>query len=264
MSTEPARPLLKTQRNPLAREALDTALDTDDTRASTLWSMGLWAGFAALFLSLAIIATRSDSAQERIASLFDGRAFRSQGEAERVAAVTMQNYETQRLAAAIRVLGTEREQLATRLDTLERSMGDVTASITPNTTPRNPAASARPGTLETIAPPTVVAAAAVPANGAADSTVIRTEFGVDLAGESTIEGLRARWSQLRAQQSAQLDGLRPLVNIRDSQKPGAVELRLIAGPLSNANAAARLCVTLGNAGLDCKPTVFEGQRLTLR
>jgi hypothetical protein len=41
-----------------------------------------------------------------------------------------------------------------------------------------------------------------------------------------------------------------------------VELRLVAGPLPNAAAAARACAML--PGANCHPTVFEGQRLALR
>ena len=63
---------------------------------------------------------------------------------------------------------------------------------------------------------------------------------------------------------AVLDGLRPVMNIRDSGKPGAFELRLVAGPLGNAGAAARLCAMLSAAGLTCQPAVFDGQRLALK
>jgi hypothetical protein len=254
MSKDQARDTLQALRDTLTREKIDAALDPDDSRASTLWSLGLWAGFAAAFLSLAVIATRSESGQSRMASLSDGRAFGGQ-DSERNAALTMQAYEVQRLATIVRGVAAERELLSNRLETLEKNAGDITASVGPRGTVRN-ITEQRPAAEVASLPQSTVAGA--------DSTVIRTEFAVDLASETTIEALRARWGQLRAQQSAQLDGLKPLVAVRDGQKPGTVELHLIAGPLSNANAAARLCVTLGNAGLDCKPTVFDGQRLALR
>lgn len=92
---------------------------------------------------------------------------------------------------------------------------------------------------------------------------MRTEFGVDLAGDTTIEALRARWQQLRNQHGPVLEGLRPVVAVQEG-RPGAVELRLVVGPLSNANAAARLCATLSVAGVNCKAAVFDGQRLAVR
>jgi hypothetical protein len=58
--------------------------------------------------------------------------------------------------------------------------------------------------------------------------------------------------------------LRPLVNVRDGAKPGTAEFRLIAGPLANAGAAARICATLQAKGATCHTAVFDGQRLALR
>ena len=58
-----------------------------------------------------------------------------------------------------------------------------------------------------------------------------------------------------------IDGLRPVVSIRDGARPGEVELRLVAGPLPNAGLAARLCNSLAALGLVCQPALFDGQRL---
>jgi hypothetical protein len=69
---------------------------------------------------------------------------------------------------------------------------------------------------------------------------------------------------LRAQHGPVLEGLRPVISIQEGGRPGSVELRLVVGPLSNANAAARLCATLSLAGVNCKTAVFDGQRLALR
>ena len=99
---------------------------------------------------------------------------------------------------------------------------------------------------------------------AAESTMTRTEFGVDVGGKDTLDGLRTLWTFIRGTHGALFDGLRPLVAVREGQKPGALDLRLIAGPLPNAVEAARLCATLSAAGVTCQPTVFDGQRLALR
>ncbi len=92
----------------------------------------------------------------------------------------------------------------------------------------------------------------------------RTEFGVDLGGEKSVDGLRARWATLRGNHGATLDGLRPVIAIKEGQKAGTVELRLVAGPVANAAAAARVCARLQTSGVPCVPTVFDGQRLSLR
>ena len=97
-----------------------------------------------------------------------------------------------------------------------------------------------------------------------NSVATRTEFGIDLGGNASIEGVRSLWSTLKSGQPALLDGLRPVIAVREGQKPGALELRLIAGPLPNASIAARLCAALSSAGQACQPVVFDGQRLALQ
>jgi hypothetical protein len=99
---------------------------------------------------------------------------------------------------------------------------------------------------------------------AVESVATKTEFAVDIGGDSTFEGLRALWASLKGRHAALFNGLRPVVAVREGAKPGALELRLVIGPLSNAGTAARLCATLGAAGLPCQPTVFDGQRFALR
>ena len=122
----------------------------------------------------------------------------------------------------------------------------------------SPPASTTPPVAETTNPSAV-------ASPAADSVATKTEFGVDLGGDRTVDALRALWTSLRAGRHATLfAGLRPLVAIREGGKPGTMELRLVVGPLVNAGAAARLCGTLAAAGLACQPAVFDGQRLALR
>ncbi len=135
-------------------------------------------------------------------------------------------------------------------------MGDVTASITrPAATP----AAAPINPTVAVAPP---AQAPVAPRAAADSIATRTEFAVDLGGEPSVEALRALWATMRGNHPA-LANLKPLVSIRDS-KPGVVELRLLAGPLANAAAAARICAQLALNQVACRTAVFDGQRLALR
>ncbi|HLL27700.1 MAG TPA: hypothetical protein VKT73_08620 [Xanthobacteraceae bacterium] len=99
---------------------------------------------------------------------------------------------------------------------------------------------------------------------AADSGTSKTEFAIDLGGEMSIDGLRARWANIKGNHGAALEGLRPLVSVREGVKPGTVELRLIAGPVPNAGDAAKVCASLQTKGVACRTTEFDGQRLSLR
>jgi hypothetical protein len=101
-------------------------------------------------------------------------------------------------------------------------------------------------------------------NSPAGSVATATDFGVDLGGASSVNGLRALWGTLRTKHAQLLNGLWPIMSIRDRAKPGTVELRLIAGPLPNAAHAARLCAAFAGLGVICQPAVFDGQRLALR
>jgi hypothetical protein len=109
-----------------------------------------------------------------------------------------------------------------------------------------------------------VATIATPETGPAASIGTRSEFGVDIGGGTNLEELRDLWTSARANHGPSLEGLRPVVGIRDGAKSGGLELRLIVGPLHNAGAAARICANLAASGWSCKPALFDGQRLALR
>jgi hypothetical protein len=42
-----------------------------------------------------------------------------------------------------------------------------------------------------------------------------------------------------------------------------MQLRLVAGPLNDAGAAARICAVLGENNRPCETAIFDGQRLSL-
>jgi hypothetical protein len=90
------------------------------------------------------------------------------------------------------------------------------------------------------------------------------ELGVDLGGSSTLDGLRALWKSVRNSHQSLLEHLHPLVTVRDNNRGRGVELRLIAGPLPDAEAATRLCAAIKTARHSCRPTAYEGQRLSER
>jgi hypothetical protein len=96
------------------------------------------------------------------------------------------------------------------------------------------------------------------------STVVKTEFGLDLGTAASTEALRAAWTAALRRHGTLLQGLRAVVQTRERGRAGGVELRLIAGPIANASTAARLCAALTAAGAVCAPSVFDGQRLAIR
>lgn len=233
----------------------------DEKPSALIGRLAVWGGVALGCLALAVFAMRSEAGARRIAQ-FSAPQQPVQVAARPVAQPDpMTLYEIRRLADAVRVLSMEREQVSERLAMIERTTGDITASITrqpPRTSEGPRAPEPRVVLAPTEAPP------AEPRAEQTDGAVMRTEFGVDLAGDSSIEALQRRWQTLRVQLGAQLEGLRPVVSIQDGRAPGAVDLRLIAGPLSNAAAAARLCANLTQAGISCRPAPFDGQRLAIR
>lgn len=218
-------------------------------------------GLAALgALTLAVYTVSSDIGEDRLILAIAN--IRGVPPPERLArAATPAPATTRDYAETIRELSGDRDQLLARLDSLERNFGDITGSISRLATPPSLAPVAPP------APPPVIAAPEAipvpPGQGAEDPGAARTEFGIDLGRANTLEGLRQLWTATKGKHAAALEGLRPLVTMREiTRANGGVELRLIAGPLPNASAAARLCASL--AGMACHPTVFDGQRLALR
>jgi len=143
------------------------------------------------------------------------------------------------------------------------------AGVPPSRLPGAPAPPAvAPGsvTVATIPPPEAAqrTSGLVASEAAQESIATKTEFGIDLGGDSSFEGLRALWASIKGGHAGLLEGLRPLVAVREAANGGALELRLVVGPLTNAVAAARLCAILASAGRACQPTIFDGQRLALR
>lgn len=97
------------------------------------------------------------------------------------------------------------------------------------------------------------------------SAAARAEFGLDLGGAGSIEGLRVLWAGLRKSHGAALEGLRPLIVIKERRgSGGGMQLRLVAGPVSDATQAAKLCAGFTGTDRECEPAVFDGQRLSLR
>ncbi len=188
-----------------------------------------------------------------------------------------------RLASVIRELSDNGNRLTARLNSLEQSVGDLTGSIARVTSAPPVAVWASPPLPEPIlaVPDTVPApeSAPQPDVAAAPETVpvpqpapdktgddvaaaTKAEFGIDIGRANSLDGLRKLWNTLKAKHGSKLDELQPIVSMRELARSGGVELRLVAGPLPNASAAARMCA--GLSGVACHPTVFDGQKLVVR
>jgi hypothetical protein len=217
-------------------------LDMDDIDGETLWRMLVWAGFALLAVGGAVLAAQSDRGSLRLASLFEPATEAVVAPAP-VAKPHSAPQQEAGLAAAKPPVN-QRGPLQPRRDTR-----DITGSISDHS---SPARDALPAGREPLANP-----------AAAGSVATKTEFGIDIGGETSINALRTRWQSLRSQHATLVAGLRPLVALRDSDKD-KVELRLILGPFTDAAGAARLCAALDATGIVCQPTIFDGQRLALQ
>jgi hypothetical protein len=115
---------------------------------------------------------------------------------------------------------------------------------------------------------TEVAAAAAKPPEATESeapsiAVQQTRFAIDLGGANSIDGLRALWRGL-SKSNPEIAALRPIIMIKEGNTGLGMQLRLGAGPLVNAAAAAKLCAALSESDRHCETTVFDGQRLSMR
>lgn len=282
----------------MAKRVRDAGFD-DGVRsmiARKAWRLAAWGALTLITVGAAFLAAYSETGSQRLA--LGGTAATAAGPAGQTASRLDGEIEARRLAEAVRALAADRDRLQARISVLERSLDDVTGSVSGGAAGERPA-TARPGasplppalapgavvSIETTRAPTPpapsvaanqgpapaaspgrAAYAAPPTTdaGAAASTATRTEFGIDLGSAPTVEGLRNLWSSVKASHEPLLEGLRPVIAVRDGGKAGVIELRLVAGPLANASVAARLCAALAAAGLTCQPAVFDGQRLALK
>jgi hypothetical protein len=125
----------------------------------------------------------------------------------------------------------------------------------------------KPATAGPAAAPMSNAMASAPAK-ANDSdaasgkpAVQRTEFAVDLGTANSVNGLRALWRGLRS--NANLAELHPIIMIKEGNTGLGMQLRLAAGPLRDAAAAAKICAALVEGDRTCETTVYDGQRLAM-
>ena len=230
----------------------------------------LWGAAAAAALLILVMTSQSEVAGDRIALIL-----------HRSRAVAAKPFdaqaETARLAETLRRLSDTDERIETRLAAVEQDMQDVTGSISKQIKAADDSRHAADGP-SVIA--TATASASLPAlaeippaaplatiKTASESTApspSHTQFGVDIGSGLTIAALRMRWAAIRTAHPQFFEGLEPIVNVKEIPHTNRIELRLVAGPIDQPGAAARLCGELAIAGLYCQPTIFDGQHLALR
>lgn len=232
----------------------------------------LWGVAAAGAVLAAVLASRSPAGIERIALILH----RAPDHAP-VAAATQPfdaQAATQQLAEAVRGLSASDQEIKSRLAAVEHDIDDVTGAISKQlqaadltrraedgpTVAATAAAAASVPTVTTSA----IAAAPPPTTAAETAAAPRTEFGADIGSGLTIAALRARWATLRAAHPQLLQGLEPIVGVKEIPPANRIELRLVVGPFAEAVAAAKLCASLALFGLYCQPTLFDGQHLAAR
>ncbi|AND89880.1 MULTISPECIES: hypothetical protein [Bradyrhizobium] len=137
----------------------------------------------------------------------------------------------------------------------------------PETTEKTTEKTAEKKPEPTPAPTEITAASAKPPEATESEApaiaVQQTRFAIDLGGANSIDGLRALWRGV-TKSNPEVATLRPIIMIKEGTTGLGMQLRLGAGPLINAAAAAKLCAGLAENDRHCETTVFDGQRLSMR
>jgi hypothetical protein len=83
--------------------------------------------------------------------------------------------------------------------------------------------------------------------------VAHTDFGVDLGSAGSIKGLRSLWRNVLKSEAKELTSLHPIIVVREGRNGIGMQLRLVAGPLTDAADAARICAILSEKAAPVKP-----------
>jgi len=259
-----------------------------------LW-LGGWGGAAAIALTALAIASQTKTAGDRLRQVF--AINEPAAIAQMPPRVTQLESDVQLLTAQVRALTVERDRLAGRIALLESSIDDMTGAIkrqaaataaalaaktlppapsAPATTAPSAAANASPAAPTTPSPIAVPApkadaqttaavplpptrVAAVSANEPAPPATNQNEFGLDLGGAATLDGIRQRWITVKASFGPLLSGMYPLA--AREHRAGASGYRLVVGPLPNSPAATGLCAHFAAARTACKSVKFDGEQI---
>lgn len=265
-------------------------------RRGPIWRLFGWGSTACLALAAVALTSQTEAGSKRLRL-----ALGFSGEPASVVAalppgMDANDAETRRLAAQVRDLTADRERLNARIALLEHHLEDMTGSIkqqgeqiaaaraaspppapsVPETIVVPPLAPAElpffmsmrmPQAAEPPQPPQQAEGEPVPLPPVRVATTAvnepasaKGEFAIDLGGAASIEALRAHWATLKTNYGPLLAGLRPLVT-QHPRQPSGVTYRLVAGPLANAEDAARLCARFPALRTGCHATRFSGAQL---
>jgi hypothetical protein len=111
--------------------------------------------------------------------------------------------------------------------------------------------------------PTTDDAEAAPSDPPEDTPVAHTDFGVDLGSASSIKGLRVLWHGILKSNASEVNALHPIIVLKERANGSGIQLRLVAGPLTDAAAAAKICAVLAEKRRPCETSVYDGQRLAM-
>jgi hypothetical protein len=255
--------------------------------STLLWLCG-WGVATALALSALAITSQTQSATDRLRSIF--AITEPSAVAQMPPRVAQLELEAQMLTAQVRALSADRDRLAGRVALLESSVDDMTGAIKrqaaalaartalpalpaqpqPNLAP--PAANATPAVAAPEAKTDPVTTSSVPlpperaaaaqASAGPEPAASPNEFGLDLGNASTLDGVQQRWTTLKANFGPLLSNLHPLAAIERRQ--GKTGYRLIVGPLPNSPAATGLCAHFNAAHTPCRAVRFEGEQIAQR
>jgi hypothetical protein len=265
-----------------------------DMRA--LLRLATWGCAAAAALLLAVLSATTGSQRPTVAASDEGPRATTQASprmpelaARLTARTTEVEHTAQRLSEAVSALAADRDRLITRIASLERGLEDLTGSIKqkaatdpaalPAIAAATPSHQSRPETAPPAAPAATAPAATAPrATGspaepppARVANVVEApqaeqpktkagDFGIDVGGATTFEGLRALWNSVKGASADMLEDLHPMVAVRENRSRG-VDLRLIVGPIASTETATQMCASLLAARRFCQMTLFEGQPL---
>ncbi|MGH6769415.1 MAG: hypothetical protein ACRECO_10405 [Xanthobacteraceae bacterium] len=243
--------------------------------------LATWGTAAAIALLIAVLTATTDIGTKRLANSVAKSSERADPppvavpvpDPAQVARLAETENETRRLSEAIRTLSSDRERLLERIASLERNLDDVTGSIQRQAQPRAPPApppdanAAPPAGPETSGASETTGTVDRPPNAEAETpkpeATPQPALGIDIGGAVSFDRLRALWRSIGKAHPDLVEGLHPIVAVRENPRTRNAELRLVAGPLPDAEAAEQLCAMLGSTRRHCQPATFEGQELML-
>jgi hypothetical protein len=254
--------------------------------SALLWLCG-WGAATAVALSALAITSQTQTATDRLRAIFAVRE--PSAVAQMPPRIAQLELETQMLIEQVRALNADRDRIAGRIALLESSVDDMTGTIKRQAAATAAALAARtaspaPQPQPSIANPAPVAAppeaktdpavtASVPLPPGRASTAQASaeteapapganEFGLDLGGATSLDGVRQRWTTVKASFGPLLSGLHPLA--APERRQGKTGYRLVVGPLPNSPAATGLCAHFSAAHTACRPVKFEGEQIAQR